>query len=161
MRPIIFFINLLALLSTSLSQVSAKEAAERAAIQAVLDAHGNAWTKGDAAAATEILTEDADWVGASGIVLHGRQQIRAAHEQWLKEAKGSRHSHPGTSIRFLRPDVALVDGDSYMAGLRDAKGKEMPAEVNRYSAIFVKQGGRWLVTAFRSLPQVKVEQPKQ
>jgi uncharacterized protein (TIGR02246 family) len=148
-------------LSSSPQSVSQPGAGENAAIQAVLDAHGAAWTRGDAGAASAVLTEDADWVGSDGTILHGRQQIRVAHEEWLKAAKGSRHAHPGSSIRFLKPDVALVDGDSYMAGLRDAAGKELPARLSRYSAILVKRNGRWLVTAFRSLPQVKVEQPSK
>ena len=68
-------------------------------------------------------------------------------------AKGSRHVHPGTpAIRFLRSEVAIVDGDSYVG----AAGTEVTAaDFSRYTAIFVKQKGRWMVAAFRSLPQVK------
>ncbi|PYX58559.1 MAG: hypothetical protein DMG73_10425 [Acidobacteria bacterium] len=71
-------------------------------------------------------------------------------------AKGSRHTHPGTpKIRFVRSDVAIVDGDSYMAGLHDENGKEVPPHVSSYMAVLVKEHGGWKVTAFRSLPQVK------
>lgn len=135
---------------------SQKDAAERAAIQAVLDAHGTAWTKGDAKAAVAVLTEDADWVSGGGQIFEGRAAIEAMHRESLEEAKGSRHSHPGTpKIRFIRPDVAIVDGDSYMAGLRDEQGKELPPIFSRYTAVLVKNGGAWKVTAFRSLPQLK------
>ncbi|PYX58558.1 MAG: hypothetical protein DMG73_10420 [Acidobacteria bacterium] len=48
------------------AQKPANEAAERAAIQAVLDAHGAAWTKGDAKAAAAVMTEYADWVSGDG-----------------------------------------------------------------------------------------------
>lgn len=131
--------------------------AEKAAIQAVLDAHAKAWSKGDAAAAAAVMTEDADWVGGDGSVYEGRAAIEAAHENWLAgSAKGSHHSHPGLAkIQFLRPDVAVVDGDSYMSGLHDEQGKEIPAETSRYTAVMVKENGRWKVAAFRSLPQVK------
>ncbi|PYU23703.1 MAG: hypothetical protein DMG30_10820 [Acidobacteria bacterium] len=68
-------------------------------------------------------------------------------------AKGSWHSHPGLpKIQFLRPDVAIVDGDRSMSGLHD---KELPAETSRYTAVMVKQSGRWKVTAFRSWPQLR------
>lgn len=73
------------------------EAADRAAIKAVLDAHGAAWTRGDADAATATLTEDADWVSGSGKVLVGRSAILQMHRDMLSgPAKGTQHSHPGT-----------------------------------------------------------------
>jgi Calcium/calmodulin dependent protein kinase II association domain len=66
-------------------------------------------------------------------------------------AKGTQHSHPGTpDIRFITRDVAIVDGDSYMAGFRDEQGKELHGEYSRYTAVFVKKNGKWYVTAFRS-----------
>jgi hypothetical protein len=72
-------------------------------------------------------------------------------------AKGTRHSHPGIpSIRFITREVPIVDGVSYMAGFHDEHGKELAAEYSRYTAVFVKRNGKWYVTAFRSLPQVKV-----
>jgi len=139
------------------AQKPANEAAERAAIQAVLDAHGAAWTKGDAKAAAAVMTEDADWVSGDGSTSTGRAAIENDHREALSGfAKGSRHTHPGTpKIRFVRSDVAIVDGDSYMAGLHDENGKEVPPHVSSYMAVLVKEHGGWKVTAFRSLPQVK------
>lgn len=146
-----------ALGACSAPRVREGSSSEQAAIQAVLDAHGAAWNKGDAAAAAAIMTEDADWVGGDGSVYEGRAAIEAAHEKWFAgPAKGSFHSHPGLpKIHFLRPDVAIVDGDSYQSGLHDEQGKEVPAETSRYTAVMVKENGQWKVAAFRSLPQVK------
>jgi uncharacterized protein (TIGR02246 family) len=139
------------------SRVVPGSPAERAAIQDVLNAHAEAWNKGDAAAATAVMADDADWVSADGSVYEGRAAIEAAHEKWLAgPAKGSYRTHPGLpKIQFLRADVAIVDGDSYMSGEHDEQGKELPAETSRYTAVMVKENGRWKVAAFRSLPQVK------
>jgi uncharacterized protein (TIGR02246 family) len=136
---------------------SGDNVSDRAAIQQVLDAHGNAWTKGDAVAAASVMTEDADWVSGGGDIFEGRSAIEAAHREWLSgDAKGTRHSHPGQpKIRFIRPGVAIVDGDSYMGGVRDEQGKEMPPSFSRYTAVMVKDGRGWKVAAFRSLPQLK------
>jgi uncharacterized protein (TIGR02246 family) len=138
------------------------ETADQAAIKTVLDAHGTAWTRGDADAATVILTEDADWVSGSGRVFIGRPAIAKMHRELLSgPAKGTYHSHPGVpSIRFITREVAIVDGDSYMSGFHDERGNELPAEISRYTAVFVKKNGRWFVTAFRSLPQIKVTRPQ-
>ena len=153
LAPAIFFGAMGFLLVASRGE----ETSDRAAIQKVLDAHGIAWTKGDPVAAASVMTEDADWVSGGGEFYEGRASIEAAHREWLSgEAKGSRHAHPGTpKIRFIRPDVAIVDGDSYMGSLRDENGKEMPPSFSRYTAVLVRNGGSWKVTAFRSLPQLK------
>jgi uncharacterized protein (TIGR02246 family) len=127
---------------------------ERSAIQAVLDAHGDAWTRGDAHAAAALMTEDADWVSFGGHIFQGREAIERMHHKLLAgPGKGTRHVHPGTpAIRFLRSDVAIVDGDSYVG----AVGTQPTAtDFSHYTAIFVKQRGHWMVAAFRSLPQVK------
>ena len=57
--------------------------------------------------------------------------------------------------------MAIVDGDSYMAGLHDENGKEVPPQVSSYTAVLVKEHGEWKVTAFRSLPQVKPQTAAQ
>jgi uncharacterized protein (TIGR02246 family) len=133
------------------------DASDRVAIQKVLDAHGNAWTKGDAVGAASVMAEDADWVSGGGDVYEGRAPIEAAHRDWLSGgAKGTRHAHPGSPrIRFIRRDVAIVDGDSYIGVRLDEQGKEMPPTFSRYTAVFVKNGESWKVAAFRSLPQLK------
>jgi SnoaL-like domain len=82
------------------------ETSDRPAIQKVLDAHGNAWTKGDAAAAASVMTEDADWVSGGGEVYEGRAAIEAAHREWLSGgAKGTRHApswHAENSVHPAR-----------------------------------------------------------
>jgi uncharacterized protein (TIGR02246 family) len=158
MRRIFIAILLCAALGgCSGSRVRDASSAEKAAIQAVLDTHAKAWNRGDAAGAAAIMTEDADWVSGDGSVYEGRDAIEAAHRDWLAgSAKGSWHTHPGLpKFHFIRTDVAIVDGDSYQSGLHDEQGKEIPAGVTRYTAIMVKESGRWKVAAFRSLPQVK------
>jgi uncharacterized protein (TIGR02246 family) len=157
MRGLLGVAFLLGLVGITLTASRGDESSDRTAIQKLLDAHGIAWTKGDPVAAAGVMTEDADWVSASGKLYEGRTAIEAAHREWLSgDAKGSRHAHPGTpKIRFIRRDVAIVDGDSYMGGLRDEQGKEMPPVFSRYTAVFVKNGENWRVAAFRSLPQLK------
>lgn len=127
---------------------------ERSAIQAVLDVHAEAWTRGDAHAAAAVMTEDADWVSGGGRIFQGREAIEQMHRELLAgPAKGTRHVHPGTpAIRFLRSDVAIVDGDSYVGA---PSTQVTPDDFNHYTAIFVKQKSRWMVAAFRLLPQVK------
>src|SRR5207245_2639522 len=93
---------ILVTMGAGFAQKPANEAAERAAIQAVLDAHGAAWTKGDAKAAAAVMTEDADWVSGDGSTSTGRAAIENDHRQALSGfAKAV-----GTLIR-ARPRSAL------------------------------------------------------
>jgi len=48
---------------------------EQSAIQAVLNEHADAWTRGDAHAAAAVLTEDADWVSGSGRTFEGEKRL--------------------------------------------------------------------------------------
>jgi len=157
MRGLLAAVILVGAMGVTLVVLRGDETSDRLAIQKVLDAHGIAWTKGDPVAAAAVMTEDADWVSASGHVYEGRTAIEAAHREWLSgDAKGSRHAHPGTpKVRFIRRDVAIVDGDSLMGGFRDEQGKELPPSFSRYTAVFLKDGESWKVAAFRSLPQLK------
>lgn len=127
---------------------------EQSAIQAVLNEHADAWTRGDAHAAAAVMTEDADWISGTGRIFRGREAIEQMHRDlFAGPAKGTRHVHPGTpAIRFLTSDVAIVDGDSYVG---TSGTKPTASDFSHYTAVFTKQKGRWMVAAFRSLPQVK------
>jgi hypothetical protein len=44
------------------------------------------------------------------------------------DVERTRHSHPGTpKIRFVTKDVAIGDGDSYMAAFPDEHRNELPS----------------------------------
>ena len=136
-------------------QVRLDHPADKAAIQALLDAHGAAWTKCDAAAAAAVMAEDADWVSGSEAVYGGAQPLKPCIRRELAGmGKGSRHSHPGTpKTRFIRPDVAILDGDSSMAGLHDGHGIS-----SHYVAVYGGDGEgerTVMVAAFRLWPQLK------
>jgi uncharacterized protein (TIGR02246 family) len=124
---------------------------DRTEIQKVLDAHAAAWTAGDAHAAAAVMTDDADWLRRDGVMIHGKAAIEAMHREiFAGPGKNTRHEHPGSAdIRFIRPDVAIVDGDSFV-GPMDAK--PTPDTIGRYTAVFVKERGAWKVTAFRPSP---------
>ncbi len=90
------------------------------------------------------MTEDADWVSDDGSVYEGRDAIEAAHRDWFAGlARELAHASWLAEVHFIRADVAIVDGDSYQSGLHDEQGKEIPAGVTRFTAVMVKEGGRW------------------
>jgi uncharacterized protein (TIGR02246 family) len=71
--------------------------------------------------------------------------------------KGTSISITTTSIRFLQPDVAVVDGSYEITGMKDAEGNDLPAVKGMYTNISVKEGEQWLFACSR--PMIPVELP--
>jgi uncharacterized protein (TIGR02246 family) len=125
------------------------------AIRGLIEAHATAWNRRDARAAVAVLTSDAVWVTADGVELRGKTAIEQAHVQWLAQdsvAGGSIHVHPAetVSIRFLRPDIAVVDVESQFVAPSAVDGP--PAVLQRSSTFMVvtRDAGEWRVAQVRN-----------
>jgi uncharacterized protein (TIGR02246 family) len=116
------------------------EAQDRLAIQAVLAGLAEAWAKGDGRAWGSYFTEDADFTAWFGLYLKGRDAIAASH-QHTKARLEIR------SLRFLRPDVAVVHLNGSVVG----EGEELPAEPHVVPvAVLTKESGSWRLAVFQN-----------
>src|SRR5262244_1799778 len=99
------------------------------------------------------FTRDADFVNVNGTWLKGASDIergrRAAFETRLKHA---RTTSLDVRIRFIRPDVAIVHVTSETDGITTADGHELPPQRELNIRVFMKDNGRWLLTAFHNTP---------
>ncbi|PYU19167.1 MAG: hypothetical protein DMG30_24990 [Acidobacteria bacterium] len=77
---------------------------------------------GDRNAIDQYWDENADYVGIDGQFIHGRQQMRDFFAKLLKSGAGT---EVGVieQVRFLRSDMAIVDGSWTITGMKDANGK--------------------------------------
>src|SRR5262249_29664002 len=71
----------------------------------------------------------------------------------LTETKGSKVTGKVQSLKFLRPEVAMVDGSLEFTSPDGSK------ESNRYVVVWVKSGDRWLVSSARDLPAEAADAP--
>jgi hypothetical protein len=55
------------------------------------------------------------------------------------------------SVRFLTPELAIVDGQWTITGARDTEGRELPPIKGRGVEVVQKKGGRWLFVATREM----------
>lgn len=129
---------------------------DSAAIRGLIQAHALAWNQRDAKAAVAVLTSDAVWITGDGVRLHGRAEIERAHVQWLaadSAAGGSTHSHPPetVAIRFLRPDVAIVDLEARFVPRGD--GRPFFPERSAVFALAIKDGAEWRIAQIRNRGQ--------
>ena len=113
-------------------------------IEHLLSRMSAAWNAGDAAAYSEVFTEDAQYITWLGTVDRGRGAIAATHEFLFNgPLKGVLMEGPGeVDIRYLTPDVALVTADG---------GKPQHAPVaSIVTLVAVRRDGRWLFASFQN-----------
>lgn len=137
------------------------EPAERLAIFELGKALQRAWNRGDAAGYASLFTGDADFVAWTGAYGRGRRAIEDAHRRLFDgPLAGSRmvlvdddaESVPPESLRFIRPDAAImvISGVVTLAG----QGATGPDHQAVQTFVLIKDGDRWLVTAFHNTRSV-------
>jgi len=121
-------------------------AADEAAIQKASEVYADAFFKGDLDRLMALWTADADYINDDGKSFRGRDAIAAEFKRIMAESKGYKMNFRTTSLRFPKPDIALEDGI--------ARGVSASGEVStgRYTAVWVKNDGKWLLSSVRDLP---------
>ncbi len=100
---------------------------------------------------TSLFTDDADYVNVQGMWLKGAAQIERGRKQRFETAlKDARIKVLDVQIRFLKPDVAIAHVTHEIEGMLDSSEKKLPPHRELNIRVFVKQGGRWRVTAFQN-----------
>ena len=96
-------------------------AAEEALIRKAVDAEEDAWNRGDAKAFAARFQEEGSLTDVLGAVSRGRAEIeRRQSELFSSYFKGSRLALKVRKIRFLKPDVALIEIDTEVSGFHKA-----------------------------------------
>jgi len=99
----------------------------------------------DAVKVAELYAPNADRVDAGGEWARGRREIRKQYEAELKRRKSDpsiRPFRPTIRLRFIRPDVAMIDGEwDWMRSGRSVRGQ--------FTVVASKEKGRWWITSGR------------
>jgi uncharacterized protein (TIGR02246 family) len=139
------------LTATAAAQADRGDGAEERAVRDAVERFGAAWNRHDAKAMAAAFAPEGDIVNPYGEVVKGRPALEAlfAKEQ-IRFAHGTRFVDTVESLRFLKPDVALVDGALTVSGVRGAGPDAPPTTLKgRYTDVLVKQEGRWQILARR------------
>ena len=118
--------------------------ADSDALKALLARFCQAYNAGDAKAAAESFTEDALVVTERGGRIEGRAAIAEALGAAFQENPGDTIAVSVDALRFVGTDAALEEGRTTIT---PAKGGT--PEVTRYTAIYVREKGKWLQSAVR------------
>lgn len=103
-----------------------------------------AFNKGDAEAVAGFWTPDGDYVDMAGETLKGRKAIAAAFAKQFGAAKGAKVQIHPTSLRVVKPDLAIEDGITEVL-----PGDDAPPTAARYTIVHVKVDGQWYLSSVR------------
>jgi uncharacterized protein (TIGR02246 family) len=118
---------------------------EEAAIHKAAAAYAAAFAKGDAAAVLAMWTDDAEFTDEDGKVYRGRKTLTQLFTKSLPSYKGYKITGKLTSVSFIKPDVALVDGEQIFT---PPQGEP---DVSRFTSLWVKTDGQWRIRSARDL----------
>ena len=130
------------------AQKTGGQAADETAIRAGVEQMMKGWNAGNGAEFAKPFAEDADYVVINGMQIKGREAIAKGHLGIFETFyKNSNLSLSADSIRFLRPDVAIV----HVSGsLKVTQGEAQRTTGARITLVMTKTGNKWEIAAFQN-----------
>ena len=107
----------------------------------------DAWNHHDMTAFCSYMTDDVEWVNVVGMWWKGKAQVFKAHDSMHKTIFKERQLHDATDVelRAVAPGVVIatstIPADAYVS----PSGKQVPADRNVLTEVFVHRDGKWLV----------------
>lgn len=135
--------------AASFGQKPQNLAQEEAAIRQAFTDRISAQNRDDPAFAG-YFAEDADFVNVAGARWRGRGEIAKNLGAFNQANDGSVWTIGIESIRFVRPDVAIVHARWQTPSRRTATGRELGASQGITTQVFVKDDSRWYLSALHN-----------
>lgn len=154
LRMLLIPFTMLALSSTH--DAFAQDQQAEAPIRAIVAAQVAAWDAGDGTAYAKDLAPEASFTNLFGMVMYGAPSFAERHRQILSTFyKGTTKHHAIRRIRFVTPDVAIVDIDNEVRGVKSMPaGIAVPADgviKTQLMEVFVRRGEWWWVEAYHNV----------
>jgi uncharacterized protein (TIGR02246 family) len=122
-----------------------EDARDEAAVRELIDQLTAAYNRHDAKAVTALFESEAD------IVSINTYRGPAGIERFFSGMNGDPIESPSKTapIRFLTHDVAIIDMDTELPGMRGSDGQPLPVMKFQASFIAKKVDDKWVFTALR------------
>ena len=149
-----------AFLLTPATAAFCQERSSEAPIRAIVAEQVAAWNAGDGEAYARQVAPDVSFTNLFGMVMYGAPAFAQRHVEILRTFyKGTTKHHAIRRIRFVTPDVAIVDIDNEVRGVKAMPGGiAVPPDgvvKTQLMEVFVRRDGRWLIEAYHNV-DVKV-----
>lgn len=135
---------------------SAQDATSEAAIRSIIAEQVVAWDAGDGMRYANHLAPDASFTNLFGMVMYGAPAFAKRHNEILSTFyKGTTKKHTVRRIRFVVPEVAIVDIDNEVRGVRAMPGGiALPTDGvvrTQLMEVFVRRDGQWWIEAYHNV----------
>ena len=134
----------------------AQDADSEAAIRRIVAEQALAWNAGDGSRYANHVAADASFTNIFGMVMYGAPAFASRHQEILATFyKGTTKQLVIHRLRFVTPDVAIVDIDNAIHGV-----KAMPAGITvpadgivrtQLLEVFVRRNGQWWIEAYHNV----------
>jgi uncharacterized protein (TIGR02246 family) len=119
---------------------------EDAAIKQAVAGFSNGWNTHDAHMMCASLADDVQWVNWRGEPLGTRQEVEDEHAKLFADLyKNTQRTDTVKTIRYLSPELAVVDDYWTMTGARKRDRSEWPYRAGYANWLMAKRNGRWIV----------------
>jgi uncharacterized protein (TIGR02246 family) len=136
----------LALVGLGLVLAQNPKSNEEKAVRAAVDSYTEAFNKGDLNSVMAFFTNDADFIDDNGTLCQGKAKLTEVFKRSLADLKGRKLTTTITSLHFVRPDVATVDGKAELTG------PDGNVDSGRFTSTWIKNNDKWLLCSVRDLP---------
>jgi uncharacterized protein (TIGR02246 family) len=126
------------------------------AIRKVVADEDAAWNVGDAVAYAKHFAEDGNATNIRGQSFNGHNEFTKQHALIFGSVfKGTTLKQEIVSLRFLKPDVAMVETAATVSGIKAAP-PGMPVDASgqlrtRLLQVMTKSGGEWKIVAYHNV----------
>jgi uncharacterized protein (TIGR02246 family) len=139
-------IALLSLFAVAPLSTKAQTKADEEAVQKLPQAFSDAWAKHDGHELAKLVADDADFVTVATTYLHGRSDFEKFHVRLLSgRFKDLTLTPLETTVRFLRPDMAVVHWSWKIEGDKNPDGTARQPRYGMMTLVAEKRRGHWLV----------------
>jgi uncharacterized protein (TIGR02246 family) len=129
-------------------------AKDEEAVKAAAQQLAKAFESGNEKALTALFTEEAEYVDEDSDPVQGREALAKAYKDLFADRKEVKAQAKTEKIRFLGKDTAIEEGTFTVTA------KDSSPNKSRYSALHVRQEGKWLIALLKEWADDEEEQPK-
>jgi uncharacterized protein (TIGR02246 family) len=123
--------------------------ADLTSIKQVVAGCSEAFNRHEAHATASLFAEDSDFTNLRGVNRHGRKDIEQVFVTLYAGAlKNAQRTGTVKNVRFLTPEIAVMDDLWEITGSTTADGSENPVRKGVFNWVLTKVGGQWRITAF-------------
>lgn len=154
---------LFAIILSGITASAQTKSADVRSIEKQVDAMVNSWNKHDYSDMKTYCTADVSWVNIVGMLWSGLKEVEYSHQFYHGNMfKHTTMINKGVSVRMISSTTAVVHFKSFVSEFTTPDGHKIPDSNDIALLVYVKQSGKWLLTAGENVvidPQAQKNDP--